>query len=238
MINKRHISIYNEFKIFSQNFSGNFLFSVNKNINPILLNKSLKYKIENLSIDIGSTNLNLKEINFDAIDGLAFPIRFYLDDDPLRNEWTRLKSVYPSIQFSLNNNVISSINSLGLPESQDVIDSSSVYYQGNKYYNSLNLIQVNSTPELTLQLSKTQTIAEYNYFNLSNNKVESGLNTYYNLILTNNNLSNFYFDTKSFSYLVVSIYPLIKYFISGSGYQLILNSNITINFDLIEESPI
>jgi hypothetical protein len=237
MKNTRHISIYNEFKIFSQDFGGNFLFNVTKNINPILLNKSLKYKIENLSIDIGSTNLNLKEINFDAIDGLAFPIRFYLDNDPLKSEWTRLKSIYPSIQFVLNNNIIVSINDLGLPQSQDIVDSSDVYYQSNRFYNTLFLTQVNANPELTLQLSQTQTVAEYNYFNLSNNKVVSGANTYYDLIITNNDLSDFYFDSKAFNYLVISIYPLIKYFISGAGYQLILNSNITINFDLIEESP-
>ena len=75
-----------------------------------------------------------------------------------------------------------------------------------------------------------------NYFNLSNNKVISGANTYYDLITTNNDISDFYFDSKAFNYLVISIYPLIKYFISGAGYELVLNTNISINFDLIEET--
>ena len=237
MNNVRHISIYNEFFLTSQLQSvAPYTFNITKNLNVIQLNKSKRYNIKNLTIDIGGTNLNVKNMNFDGTEGLSFPFRFFLDNDPLAGEFNRLKLVHPTMQVALDNIVISTVNSLGEPNALDIVDSSNVFSALNKYWNTFNLIYPSSSPSINLQLSKTETVAEYNFFNFSYNKSEQGAIVYYSIIINNNNIHDFYFDSKNFEYLVFSIYPFLKYFISASGYQFILNTNFTVNFDLIEES--
>lgn len=235
MKNIRHISIYNEFFLTSQFQSvAPYTYNVTKNLNVIQLIKSKNYRIKNLTVDIGGTNLVVKNMNFDGTEGIAFPFRFILDENPLVGEYERLKQIYPTMQFAIDGSVISSVNQLKEPNSLDIVDSSNVYRALNKYFNTINLIYPSSSPVMALQLAKSQTVAEYNFFNFSYNKIEQASTPFYSIIINNNPINDFYFNSKNFEYLVFSLYPFLRYFIAASGYQFILNTNFTVNFDLEE----
>lgn len=233
MKNIRHISIFNELKLQTQNSGAQYLFSVIRNISVIELVKSKKYRIKNLSIDVGSSQNNLKDIYFDNTRQFGFPFRFYLDDNPLGNEYTRLKTAYPSSTLFLNSNLVTSPD-IGEPTSIDIVDSSNVFYDGSKYYNSFGINAILGSPEIFLQLLKTQTVAEYNIYNFLYSRIEESTQKIINSNASNNDISDFYFDSKAFNYLCFSIYPYVKYFILAATFSLVININFTVNFDLEE----
>lgn len=235
MNNIRHISIYNELRLLSFDSGAQFSFQFLRNLSTIDLIKSKKYKIKNLSIDIGSSINNLKDIYFGNTRQFGFPLRFYLDDNPLGNEYNRLIGLYPSATIFLNNVTATSSN-LGKPTSIDIVDSSNVFFDGNRYYNSIGINAVETNPELFLQLGKTQTVAEFNFYNFLYSRIEEGSSKIINSNTSNNDISEFYFDSKTFEYLCFSIFPYIKYFILTTPFFININVNFTVNFDLEELS--
>lgn len=233
MNNIRHISIFNELKLQSFNSGAQFYFTIIRNISVIDLIKSKKYRIKNLSIDLGSSKNNFKDIYFDNTNQFGFPFRFYLDDNPLGNEYKRLNSAFPSSTLYLNNNIISNEN-LGEPTAIDIVDSSNVFYDGSKFYNAFGINITQPNPEMFLQLVKTQTVAEYNIYNFLYSRIEESTQKIINSNATNNDISDFYFDSKTFNYLCFSIYPYVSYFVLAGIFSLVININFTVNFDLEE----
>lgn len=233
MNNVRHISIYNELKLQSFNSGAQFYFSIIRNLSTIDLVKSKKYKIKNLSIDIGSSINNFKDVYFDNTRQFGFPFRFFLDDNPLGNEYTKLNNLYPSGTIFYNNNTVTSPE-LGKPTAIDIVDSSNVFYDGSLYYNSFGINTLQGSPEIFLQLLKTQTVAEFNFYNFLYSRIEEGASKIINSNTSNNSISDFYFDSKTFDYLCFSIYPYVKYFILATPFSLTININFTVNFDLEE----
>lgn len=235
MNNIRHISIYNELKLQSINIGANFYFSIIRNLSVIDLIKSKKYRIKNLSIDIGSSINNIKDVYFGNTRQFGFPLRFFLDDNPLGNEYIRLNGLYPTGTIFLNNSTVTSSN-LGNPTSIDIVDSSNVFYDGNKFYNSFGINVTQGNPEIFLQLLKTQTVAEFSFYNFLYSRIEESTTKIINSNTSNNDISDFYFDSKTFEYLCFSIYPYIKYFVLATPFEIVINLNFTINFDLEELS--
>ena len=233
MNNIRHISIFNEFRLRSVLSGGNYSFVINKNVSVVELLSNKKYKIKNLSIDIGSNILNILDVFFGDTRKFGFPFRFYLDENPLGNEYLRLVNLYPSSQIKLNNTIVTS-QELGFPIALDIVDSSNVYFDGNKYYNSFEFTQIQANPEILLQLGKTQTVAEYNFYNYFYGRISETPTKIINSNSSNNDISDFYFDSKTFNYLCFSIFPFLSFFIWASPYELSINFNFTINFDLEE----
>lgn len=233
MNNIRHISISNELRLVSIPSGAQFLFSIIRNLSTVDLIRSKKYKISNLSIDIGSSVNNIKDVYFGNTRKFGFPIRFFLDDDPLGNEYTRLKNLYPASTVFLNNNTVTS-NNLGKPTSMDIVDSSNVFFDGNKFYNSIGINTVQGSPEIFLQLGKTQTVAEYNFYNFLYSRIEEGTSKIINSNTSNNDISDFYFDSKTFDYLCFSIFPFIQYFVLATPFEITTQYNFTVNFDLEE----
>ena len=230
-MNVRHISHFSEFQLSVVPAAGLFSFALWKNLHSINLNKSKKYKIENLSLDIGSTEYESKDISF---DGLAFPLRFFLDNDPLNSEYERLK-INAFYGVSYNGVGVPAPNSLKLPQANDILDSSNSYFNGGIYYNLFLGTAVLATPALEYQKRKTNTIAEYNFFNFSQCKITESSTNYFTAIISNNDSNNFYFDSKNFEYLNFSIYPLLRFTTSTpSTVNFLITLNFTINFDLIE----
>jgi hypothetical protein len=233
MNNIRHISIFNELKLQSIPSGAQFYFTIIRNLSTIDLIRSKKYKIKNLSIDIGSSINNLKDVYFGNTRQFGFPIRFFLDDNPLGNEYTRLNSLYPTGSIFLNGNTITD-NNLGKPTSIDIVDSSNVFYDGSKYYNSFGINQTEGSPEIFLQLGKTQTVAEYNFYNFLYSRIEESTSKIINSNTSNNDISDFYFDSKTFDYLCFSVFPYIKYFVLATPFEIVIQLNFTVNFDLEE----
>jgi len=234
MSNVRHVSIFNESKNISFQSGANFSFSQIKNIGIIYLNPSKKYKIKNLSVDIGSVINTLKDVYFANTREFGFPFRFYLDDDPLVNAVKSLELAYPTGSVFVNNSTPVDKNNIP-PSAIDVVDSSNINFYLNQFYNSIGINVVNGNPELFTQTIKTQTIAEYNFYNFSYSRIEESTSKFINVISSNNEIANFDFESKSFKYLCFSIFPYYRFFVQSSSYVFNLLFNYTVNFDLIEE---
>jgi hypothetical protein len=234
MNNVRHISIYNQLNYQSSTAGGvDSTFFVTRNLSTIDLIKSKKYKISNLSIDIGFVFNDFDDIKF---LNFGFPLRFFLDDNPLGNEYDRLIGLYPSGNIYLNNNLITS-NNLGKPTSMDIVDSSNVFNDSviGRFYNTFKIITNNPDYRILLQFGKTQTVAEYNFYNFFNSKILNAGITTINSNTSNNDISDFYFDSKTFDYLCFTIFPFIEYLpLAPPAYLNIMKLDYTVNFDLEE----
>jgi len=234
MNNVIHISIYNQLNTQSSTAGGlDTTFFVTRNLSTIDLIKSKKYKISNLSIDIGFIFNNFTDINF---LNFGFPIRFFLDDNPLGNEYDRLIGLYPSASISLNNNTITS-NNLGKPTSIDIVDSSNVFNDNviGRFYNTFKITTTNADYRILLQFGKTQTVAEYNFYNFFSSRIVNSATTTINSNTSNNDISDFYFDSKTFDYLCFTIFPFIEFLpLAPPLYLNIIKLDYTVNFDLEE----
>ena len=209
-MNIRHVSLSN---IFNLTRTTGDSFVIQRNINCISLSNSLKYSIKNLNLSMGAF-----EIESDSTVGL--PLRFYLSDDPINQ----------AIQNYTTTTVI--FNTLVNPSTYN--------------YNQLD-ISDSSNINFNNLLSLTQTEAFPFYMNLKTNTVfETYLNQlirskyYYSLTGVDYNFSSIPTITNDFSFksnnesnLAIAIFPF--YFPKPTNGIFLLNSQYTINFDLIEE---
>jgi len=224
----------------ASNTGGIFGFDVDKNINCVSLNNSMQYKIKNLSIDIGSMSLvagTQEIINSYPV----FPIRFYLSDNPIVDAFYDQYSL-----TSLSFNGVSSPTEYNYNQ-LDRADSSnqSAYCDPKKYYNYLQTRQTDSQANFSQTQKKTNTVAEFNFFNLgllqtntfnsSTSLIDSSFNSY----VSNNNISDFYFNSNQENNLAISIFPRINMNSTtpslATGQTISLYLSYTINFDLVEE---
>ena len=237
-MNVRHISLYNEFKLSSSN--NGLYFNVGKNVNCISLNSSQQYRIKNLSIDIGSSSLQCQSETF--LNALpTFPLRFYLSDNPI------VDSFYDGYTLgALSFNGVSSPSVYNYNQI-DRADSSnqSAYCLPNAYNNYLQTEQTNATGDFNHAQKKTNTVAEYNFFSQNQSyvtKFDASATAFvsdYLSNITNNNITNFMFNSNNENNLSFCIFPRLKLNSTGSlyTYQTITFSMCyTINFDLIEEN--
>jgi hypothetical protein len=238
-MNTRHISLFNEFKIVAGNTGGTISFNVDKNINCISLNNGMRYSIKNLSVDIGSSSsvIGVQEtINSFPV----FPLRFYLSDNPIVDAFFSGYTI-GSIKF----NGVSSPTAYNYSQ-LDRADSSnqSAYCDPKSYYNYLQTEQTDSQGNFSQTQLKTNTVAEYNFFN----SIMKQTNTFNSSTLlndptflsefSNNDISDFYFNSNQENNLAISIFPRINMNTSsglGTGQNISLYLSYTINFDLIEE---
>lgn len=233
-MNIRHISIFNELKLLEFPSGGQFSFQILKNIGVVQLNKSKKYKIKNLSIDVGSTINYIKNVYFADTREFGIPFRFYLDDNPLTNAFNKTKSAFPLGSVFVNNSVVSDPDKLNATVI-DVVDSSNVNFSQGFYYNSLGLNLLSGNPEIFSQVIKTETVAEYNFFNLSYSRSEEGTTISNTIITSNNDISDFDFQSKTFDYLCFTPFPYLKFFVLSGSQVINILCNFTVNFDLIED---
>jgi hypothetical protein len=226
MSNTRHISIFNEFRIFA-NGSPPEIF-VQKSLSCVSLNPSLNYKIKNLTVDVGGSIFKANYI--DPI--ITSPIRFFLSNDPLPDEYNRIKQVYPSAVIKYNGIIQSDSNFATTPISNDIIDSSL------EIYNKFELENLTISPAIVIFLNKsiTETVAEYNFFSIAAGRVLTGSGFSGFNIVTNNDLGDFYFNSKNSKFLNFSIYPKIVSLggIIDPSQQVDIYINFTVNFDLEE----
>lgn len=189
---------------------------------------SKKYKIKNLSIDIGGSTLST-----DIVDIFGkFGLRFFLSNSPLPEEYDRLKLIYPSSLIDYNNVLQTSPNFTQDPITNDIIDSSNSDFLNSIYYNNFYIYDVpysGSPARYSLNKATTQTISEYNFFSINYFKFVHG-STISGLIATNNDISDFSFLSNSYKFLNFSIYPGFQ----GTGSSGSFMFNFTVNFDLEE----
>lgn len=203
-----------------------------RNLSSVLLAKNKKYLIKNLSIDIGQSYVNGADF-YDYYT--STPIRFILSNDPLSDEYNRLKDVFPSYVIRYNN-VIKTNNVFDEnPISNDIIDNSNVDHGSGIYYNCFQISSpsyINLTP-IRLSSCKSETVSIYEFMSLSSfEQINTSQPRYRNLAVTNNDISDFYFDSKSYSYLNFSVYPYI--YGTGSAPLFTMLFTFTVNFDLEE----
>jgi hypothetical protein len=227
-MNVRHVSHFSEF--FLSYTQSTDAWKLDKNLHSISLNKSKNYKIENLSLDIGSSQLNSI---YSSLKSLSFPLRFFFDNDPLNNEWNRLK-ISPSYDIRYNNTLILLPNSLPAPNAIDILDSSNNDLSSGVYNNLFQVDVSGISADLPIQLRKTNTISEYNFFNLSQTQIISGSTSIFNTTVSNNDVNNFYFNSNHYEYLNFSIYPGCRFTSVPAGSEFLIRFNFTINFDLVE----
>lgn len=224
-MNIRHVSIFNEFSLI---VSGSKI-SVLKNLGTVSLNPSKIYGIKNLSVDIGASILST-----DILDIYGkFPLRFFLSNDPLFDEYNRIKNVYPSSLIKYNN-VLQTTNQFSdLPISNDIIDSSNSDFLNSIFYNIFEIYDIPAAANINyfLNLAKCETISEFNFFSINYFKFAAGTTTA-GLVATNNDISDFSFFSNSNRYLNFSIYPGLNG--SGSPPSGSFRYNYTVNFDLEE----
>jgi hypothetical protein len=233
-MNIRHISLFNEFLFEAiDDGTGTFTFQNDRNIACIYLNQSNSYKIKNLSIDIGSNTLESNNI-YNVVNNPAFPLRFFLSEDPIPTVIPN----YPTT--SLIYEGVSSPSSYPIKQI-DRLDSSnqSAYIQPNSYSNYLQLTQQNSNIDYNATQVKTNTLAEFNFFNFNQmyTLLSPGVGGKYDSIIVNNDISDFTFSSNNESNLAIAIFPKIR--IQQGIYAnaiLRIRLNYTINFDLIEDS--
>ena len=238
-MNTRHISIFNEFNFISSNTGGTLGNDIGKNINCISLNNSMRYTIKNLSIDIGSiaSKSGLQKI----IDTRpVFPLRFFLSNNPI------VDSFYDGYNlYYLAFNGVSSPSSYNYSQ-LDRVDSSnqSAYITPKVYYNFLETRYSDTQGDFNQSQKKTNTVAEFNFFNLSlintntYNTTTSAIDTDFKSYASNNDISDFYFNSNQEDNLTICIFPRISLNTTGTGVDeeiLNLYLSYTINFDLIEE---
>jgi hypothetical protein len=236
MNNIRHISLFNEFNL-TGTWNGTTTDVENKrNINCISLNSSLKYSIKNLSIDIGFTSLYTNSTSaFTA--GIGFPVRFYLTDTPIQDNIST-SGLFTLNQIKFNGVVNPTIyNYLQL----DKADSSNQYAipaGSYPYLNYCNFLELSETLGLSTGQTynytalKTNTVCEYNFFNLSQSLQQYSGSAYtYNFAY--NDTNDFSFNSNNENNLSISIFPRMQ-FIPLFDFNLLMN--YTINFDLIEEN--
>ncbi len=234
MDNVRHITLFNEF-ILDGNWDAITTAVNNKrNINCISLNRSMKYKLRNLSIDVGYVSLKTDTDAF-LISNPAFPIRFYLSENPI---------IENIITGSLTYDQAITFNGIVSPSKYDLIQSDKLDSSNQSatippysYSNFLEIFEkLNNTPYYNYTRLKTFTLAEFNFFNLfqSSTSRTIGGTFDYRSNLGFNDVNSFDFESNTYSNLSISVFPKI-WFIPLASFNLYLN--YTINFDLIEESP-
>jgi hypothetical protein len=238
-VNTRHISLFNEFNYVASNTGGTLGNDIAKNINCISLNNSMRYAIKNLSIDIGSiaSKSGVQKI---IETKPVFPIRFFLSNNPIVDSFYDGYNLY-YIAF----NGISSPSSYNYNQ-LDRVDSSnqSAFINPKSYYNFLETRQSDTQGDFNQTQKKTNTVAEYNFFNLSLidtstfNITTSATANEFKSYASNNDISDFYFNSNQEDNLAISIFPRISMNTIGTlvNEQILdLYLSYTINFDLVEE---
>lgn len=211
-MNVRHVSLYNEINVV-YDLSITEL-TLSRNINCISLNQSLKYSINNFSIDMGYA-----KIDTTALSSLFFPIRFYLSDTPVND------AIAPYTTTSLTFNGVSSPTSFNYNQI-DISDSSN-----NINNNYLELVQTTSI--IDYNLLKTNTVFETFINQISQTRSLYSLpsTAQYGLQSFPINTNNFSFNSRNEQNLAISIFPSLF-----SGTSQNFSGRFIINFDLIEES--
>ena len=232
MNNVRHITLFNEL-ILSGTWDTTQTKVYNKrNINCIALNRSMKYKLRNLTIDVGYVSLKTNTEDY-LLSNPAFPIRFYLSENPIieniSNSYFNQLITFNGIVSPTKYNLIQS----------DKLDSSnqSATIPPYSYSNFLEIYEeLGASPYYNYTILKTFTMAEFNFFNLFQSSTSRTVGGTYDFKsnLGFNDVNSFDFESNTYSNLSISIFPKI-WFIPLALFSLYLN--YTINFDLIEESP-
>lgn len=231
--NVRHISIYSEFNSSSTINLVNGDFEIQKDLNVISLNSSKNYIIKNLNINTITGKIQLEDCR---LNKLNTSLRFFLDDNPLQNEYNRLKLNVSDV--ILLNGLIPSLPITQEPTSLDILDSSNINHENSKYVNTFKFSGSRPLPaRLDLKVCKTQTVSEFGFTTIS---AINGIDTtfspninYYETFLTNNSIKDFNFFSHTFKYLCMSIYP--EFSLSGTnGALLQCYISFVINFDLEE----